>query len=68
MPERIHSEFDLHIWKSVGDHGRPDLYTIGVWQGMEIKSLCHIAQLEDALGILREALKKAGCSVSTAQR
>jgi hypothetical protein len=56
----LHSEFDLHVWKRPADGSRPDQYTIGVWDGQQIRGLCHIASIEGALETLRHALETAG--------
>ena len=60
MADLSHSEFDLHVWKRPGIGGRPDVYTIGVWDGQQIRSLCHIEPIDAALATLRDALETAG--------
>lgn len=54
------SEFDLHVWKKPATGNRPDQYTIGVWDGQQIRGLCHIAPIEGALQTLRHVLETAG--------
>jgi hypothetical protein len=53
-------EFDLHVWKRFAVGNRPDQYTIGIWDGQQIHSLCHIAPIEDAVQTLRQVLETAG--------
>lgn len=66
MADISNSEFDLHVWKRPGTGGRPDVYTIGVWEDQQkIRSLCHIAPIEAALTTLREALETAGIPLPT---
>jgi hypothetical protein len=67
------TEFDLHVLKKRGACGRPDLFTLGVWDGLlAVRSVCHIAPIEDALVALRQILETAGntaaddCGVGTA--
>jgi hypothetical protein len=68
MPDIPHSEFDLHVWKRPANGGRPDQYTIGVWDGQQIRSLCHIAPIEVALQALRQALETAGQPAALAEQ
>jgi hypothetical protein len=63
-----HSEFDLHVWKKPGAGSRPDQYTIGVWDGQQIRSLCHIAPIEVAVQALRQALEAAGQPAALAEQ
>ncbi len=68
MADLSNSEFDFHVWKRPGIGGRPDVYTIGVWEDqLKIRSLCHIAPIEAALVTLRQALETAGHAVPTSQ-
>ncbi len=67
MADISHSEFDLHVWKRAGIGGRPDVYTIGVWDRQQIRSLCHIALIEAALATLRQALETAGHAATVPQ-
>lgn len=62
MARVLHPELDLHVWKRAGADDKADLYTIGVWDGDQIRSLCHNAPIERALAILRETLENAGRS------
>lgn len=63
-----HSEFDLHVWKKPATGSNPDQYTIGVWDGQQIRSLCHIAPIESALQTLRHALETAGQPAALAEQ
>jgi hypothetical protein len=63
-----HSEFDLHVWKRPAAGNRPDQYTIGIWDGQQIRSLCHIAPIEIAVQALRQALETAGQPVALAEQ
>jgi hypothetical protein len=54
-------EFDLHILKKCGVGGRPDNFTIAVWDGLlTLSSVCHALPIEDALVALRQILEAAG--------
>jgi hypothetical protein len=68
MPYIPHFEFDLHVWKRPANGSRPDQYTIGVWRGQQIRSLCHIASIEVAVQALRQALETAGQPVALAEQ
>jgi hypothetical protein len=63
-----HSEFDLHVWKRPANEDRPDQYTIGVWDGQQIRSLCHIAPIEAAIQTLRNVLETAGQPAAVAEQ
>ena len=55
------SEFDLHVLKRHGTNGRPDQFTIGVWDGvLTVRSVCHIVPIEEVLAALRQLLENAG--------
>lgn len=55
------TEFDLHVFKKRGACGGPDLFTLGVWDGLlTVRSICHIAPIEEALVALRQILETAG--------
>jgi hypothetical protein len=68
MPCIPHSEFDLHVWKRPANGDRPDQYTIGVWDGQQIRSLCHIAPIEAAIQTLRNVLETAGQPAAVAEQ
>lgn len=68
MPSIPHSEFDLHVLKRPANGSRPDQYTIGVWDGQQIRSLCHIAPIEVAVQALRQALEAAGQPAALAEQ
>lgn len=57
------SEFDLHIWKQRAEGGRPDRYTVGVWQNGRILPLCHVQPLNNAVAAIQNALLQAGAQV-----
>jgi hypothetical protein len=55
------TEFDLHVLKKRGACGTPDLFTLGVWDDLlTVRSVCHIAPIEDAIVALRQVLETAG--------
>ena len=55
------TEFDVHVLKKRGACGRPDLFTLGVWDGLlTVGCACHIAPIEEALVALRKILETAG--------
>ena len=61
MPVILPYEFDLHVLKRRGANGRPDQFTIGVWDGvLTVRSICHILPIDDALTTLRRLLEGAG--------
>ena len=58
------TEFDLHVLKKRGACGRPDLFTLGIWDGLlTVRSVCHIAPMEEALIVVRQILETAGHAV-----
>jgi hypothetical protein len=61
------SEFDLHIAKRLATADRPDQYLIGVWDGATIRGLCHVADIDEAIAVLRLTLESAGRSVAVAR-
>jgi hypothetical protein len=50
----------LHVYKKIGQNGDPDLYLIGVWEGADLKAICHLQPLETVMDTLRERLSSAG--------
>ena len=61
MAHILPSEFDLHILKKCGVGGKPDNFTIAVWDGLlTLSSVCHALPIEDALVALRQILETAG--------
>lgn len=59
-PPVIEFALPLHVYKRIGEHGRPDLYLISVWEGTTLMPLCHLEPLDIALDKLRERLSSAG--------
>jgi hypothetical protein len=59
-PSSIEFSLPLHVYKRIGEEGRPDLYLIGVWEGTTLKALCHLQPIDIALEKLRECLSNAG--------
>ena len=61
MAPTLTSEFDLHVLKQRGAGGRPDRFTIAVWDGLlTLRSVCHALPIEGALVALRQILEAAG--------
>jgi hypothetical protein len=56
------SEFALHVHKKPGNADRPDLYTIGVWEGTVLRGICHAQPIDCAVSALRRTLEEAGQS------
>jgi hypothetical protein len=56
----VEFELPLHVYKQIGENGRPDLYLIGVWEGQTLKAICHLQPLDIAMDKLRERLSSAG--------
>jgi hypothetical protein len=55
------TEFDLHVFKKPGACGGPDLFTVGVWDGvLTVRSVCHIAPIDEVLVAVRQILETAG--------
>jgi len=66
MAHILPSEFDLHILKKCGVRGKPDNFTIAVWDGLlTLSSVCHALPIEDALVALRQILETAGHALPT---
>ena len=54
-------EFDLHVSKRPGANGRPDQFTIAIWDGvLTLRSVGHILAIDEALATLRQILESAG--------
>lgn len=54
-------EFDLHVSKRPGANGRPDQFTIAIWDGvLTLRSVGHILIIDEALATLRQILESAG--------
>jgi hypothetical protein len=54
-------EFSLHVHKALQNARHPDLYTIGIWDGLcDLRGICYARPLEDALAALRNVLEEAG--------
>ncbi len=69
MAHSLPSEFDLHVFKRPGDDGRPDQFTIGIWDSiLTVRSVCHILPLDRALEVLREFLEAAGQETAAASK
>ena len=58
----------LQVWKKCGQDGKPDVYTIGIWQGMVLlprsidpvlKAICHHEALEKAQAAIAQYLQSA---------
>jgi hypothetical protein len=54
------AEFGLHIFKRRAGETGVELYTIGVWEGTQLRAICHDACLECALTAIRCEMEKAG--------
>jgi len=55
------AEFDLHVLKRRGTNGRPDQFTIGVWDDvLTVRSVCHILPIDEVLAALRQLFESAG--------
>ncbi len=54
-------EFDLplHVVKKCGRNGTPDAYTVAIWDGTVLRSLCLFQPLETALSVIETALRSA---------
>ena len=54
-------EFDLHVSKRPGANGRPDQFTIAIWDGvLTLRSIGHILAMDEALATLRQIFESAG--------
>jgi hypothetical protein len=68
MIDPLQSEFDLHVAKRSATAERPEQYLIGVWEGAQIRGLCHVADIDEAMVVLRKTLESAGRSAVVEQR
>jgi hypothetical protein len=68
MIDPLQSEFDLHVSKRSATAERPEQYLIGVWEGAQIRGLCHIADINEAMAVLRKTLESAGRPVAVEQQ
>src|SRR5437773_4692192 len=61
LPESDAVEFSLplHVVKKCGRDGSGDTYTIAVWEGMVLHSLCLSQPLETALSVVENVLRSA---------
>ena len=64
MSTTLCSEFCLHIHITPGKDERPDLFTIGLQDGMVLRGICHVQPIEGAVAALRHTLEEAGRSVT----
>ena len=54
-------ELSLHVYKAFQNAQHPDLYTIGVWDGLsDLRGICYGRPLDGALAALRNLLEEAG--------
>jgi hypothetical protein len=60
MPAMRNTEFSLHVFKRRTDGQRGDRFTIGVWEGIGLRAICHDACLTSALVALRHEIEDAG--------
>ena len=61
-PEIVEFNWPLHVCKRLGGNGEADAYTIGVWKGSVLESICLFQPLENALAALGSTLKSAGAA------
>jgi hypothetical protein len=62
------AEFGLHVFKRRASGQKGDRYTIGVWQGMCQRAICHDAPIDIALAAVRNEMEKAGQSAVASHR
>src|SRR5258708_14809186 len=43
------SEFSFHVHKKAGNADRSALYTVGIWEGTVLHSICHVQPIDTAL-------------------
>ena len=58
------SEFSLHIHMTPAKGERPDLFTIGIQDGMLLRAICHVQPIEGAVAALRHTLEAVGRSAT----
>jgi hypothetical protein len=51
------SEFSLHVHRTTGPDRQTNRYTIGLWNGIVLRAICHIEPLDNALAALRLVLE-----------
>ncbi len=54
------SEFSFHVHKKAGNADRPALYTVGIWEGTVLHSICHVQPIDTALAAVRRVLEEPG--------
>jgi hypothetical protein len=61
-------EFDLHLSKRPGAKGRPDQFTIAIWDGvLTLRCVGHILAIDEALATLpTDPRKRRRCAQRTA--
>ena len=64
MAARTCFEFCLHIHKTPGKDECPDLFTIGLQDGMLLRGICHVQPIEGAIAALRQTLQDVGDPVT----
>ncbi len=68
MTRNGNAEFGLHVFKRQASGQKGDRYTIGVWQGMCQRAICHDACIDGALAAIRAEMEKAGQSPVASHR
>ncbi|SRR5579884_1256137 len=65
----------LQVWKRCGNDGKPDVYIVGIWQGMALlprcpdpvlKSICHHVPIDAAQAAIARLLREAVPSTTEA--
>ena len=59
-PEVVEFNWPLHVCKRLKRDGEAEAYTIAVWNGRVLESICLFQPLESALAALGSRLKSAG--------
>jgi hypothetical protein len=60
--EVVEFSLPLHVVKRCGRDGEADAYTIAIWEGTVLHSLCLLQPLETALSVLASILRSASKS------
>jgi hypothetical protein len=54
------AEFSFHVHKLTADARRPALFTIAIWEGTVLRSICYAQPLDAALAAFRKIPEEWG--------
>jgi hypothetical protein len=59
-PRIVEFNWPLYVCKRLGLEGEADAYTVAVWKGTKLESVCLLQPLDNVLTALGRTLKSAG--------